>query len=160
MTAPSSVATFGDVNKPKLSLRLTSQKPVTIIQFITLPATIAAWTSPSMAKLLHVPEDGVAVYSTEVFPINGKTFSLKEMQDLVAEGGTIEMLDLNEREVLVFDEEGKLKGLLYNKLATDFVIANANIDSYGTPGEWSKDLDQEKDYIVGLALLCSSSELE
>jgi len=51
-----------------------------------------------------------------VVPKNGKTFSLKEMQGFV--GGYIEMLQLQDGRIMWCNEEGKLKGLPVNSLAT------------------------------------------
>ena len=95
----------------------------------------------------------------EVLPTNGKSFTLKEMQDLVAGGGLIEMMTLAENTILVFDEEGKNKNLTYNELATKEVVAHATIDTFGAPGTYSEYLQGPKDFIVGDALLCTMIEV-
>ena len=99
----------------------------------------------------------------EVKPENSKTFTLKELQTLVADGGRIQMMTLDDETILVFDEEGKLKGengKPYNKEATDLIVSFATIDSYGEPGTYSADLQQLRDWIAGDVLVCSSDELE
>ena len=77
--------------------------------------------------------------SVNVSPKNGKTFSLKELQEYV--GGLIEILYLPEHRLLIINDEGKLLGLEMN------VIASA---IYGR-------LD---DFIVGDAIYCSDEEVE
>lgn len=99
----------------------------------------------------------------EVKPGNGVRFTLKELQNLVADGGLIEMMTLDDDTILVFDEEGKLKGESgkpYNEEATDLVVSFATIDSYGEPGTFSADLQQGRNWIAGDVLVCSSEELE
>lgn len=51
-----------------------------------------------------------------VTPINGKFFSLRELQKYV--GGYIERIDLNNGCAMYVDEEGLLKNLPYNRNAT------------------------------------------
>lgn len=53
---------------------------------------------------------------TEVTPKNGKQFTLEELQALV--GGYIQVVNTNDRRVMVVDEEGKLKDKPYNQAAT------------------------------------------
>lgn len=105
-----------------------------------------------MAKLLKV--DGT---STEVKPAIGKTFELSELQACV--GGTIDMVTLPDDQVIVLNDNGKLEGMVYNAAATKLIVDIAEIDSYGEPGTWSKDLDQERDYLVGDILLCDKTEV-
>lgn len=95
---------------------------------------------------------------SEVRPSNGKSFTLKEMQDLVAGGGNIEMMKLDGNMTLVFDEEGKLKELPYNADATKMVTNSSDLDSFGPPGSWSSDLGRPCDFIVGDALLLSPGQ--
>ena len=64
----------------------------------------------------------------------GEYFSLKELQAAM-DGGWVETINLNGGFVMVIDEEGKLKELPRNNLATEI---------FGAPG----------DYIVGNALVC------
>ena len=77
----------------------------------------------------------------EVVPKNGKYFELKEMQELV--GGYIQFLQLNDDNILVINEEGKLEGLPFNKDATLTAMLDEAIGIL--------------DYIVGDALLCHKS---
>ena len=51
----------------------------------------------------------------EVHPVNGKRFSLEELQGFV--GGLVELLDLGEG-VMWINEEGKLIDLPFNRTAT------------------------------------------
>ena len=50
-------------------------------------------------------------------PKNGTDFSLEELQNVV--GGYIEILDLHNGQIMVVNEEGKLKGLPVNTIATE-----------------------------------------
>ena len=54
----------------------------------------------------------------EVSPADGKTFKLRELQDLV--GGYIELVQLGDA-VLIVNEDEKIKGLPFNREAT-FVL--------------------------------------
>ncbi len=51
-----------------------------------------------------------------VQPANGTDFTLEEMQAIV--GGDIELVFLNETEIMVVNEEGKINDLAYNPAAT------------------------------------------
>jgi hypothetical protein len=77
----------------------------------------------------------------EIFPVDGKSFTLEEMQALV--GGYIEFLYLPDGRIMVINEEGKLTNLTYN----------FNASLYGVQIGIAND-----DYIVGPALLCSNIE--
>ena len=69
--------------------------------------------------------------------VNGKTFSLDELKAFV--GGWIECVTLNDKQVMIVNEEGKLNGLPYNLMATEIIkLAFQPCD----------------DFIVGDALLC------
>ena len=80
---------------------------------------------------------------TEVSPLNNINYSLKEMKDIV--GGYIEILqDLTTNQsVMVVNEEGKLKGLAFNKEGTQILRS------------WGYD-----DFVVGDVLLCSSDRIK
>jgi len=96
-----------------------------------------------MATLIKV--DGT---TEEVTPANGESFTLKELQTLV--GGYIQMVDLAwlkkhgrldpeiDASYMIVDEEGKLKNLLVNEVATKLIAG--------------------RDIIVGRALLCDDKE--
>jgi hypothetical protein len=81
----------------------------------------------------------------KVHPINGKHFSLTELQNFV--GGYIEIcLAQNSTQVLIINEEGRLKSLPKNRRATKAVNGLYL---------WNKD-----DAIFGDALLCDKDLLE
>lgn len=64
------------------------------------------------AKLLKTD-----VTVVEVEPKNGTDFQLEELQEFV--GGHVEVISLNEKQILVINEEGKLLDLPINALATN-----------------------------------------
>jgi len=55
-------------------------------------------------------------HQEEIHPLNGTTFSLEEMQTLV--GGYIQMIWTHDGQIMMVDEEGKLKGKPINHVAT------------------------------------------
>ena len=71
-------------------------------------------------------------------PKNGTDFSLEELQNVV--GGYIEILDLRNGQIIVVNEEGKLKGLPVNQIATEAYCMR--FQPYG-------------DIIVGDVVLCN-----
>lgn len=73
--------------------------------------------------------------------LSPKTFSLRELQDIV--GGFIEVLHLTDEVFMVVDEEGKLKGNFVNMEATK-MVRKCGYD----------------DYIVGDVLVCRSDMIE
>lgn len=73
-------------------------------------------------------------------PKNGRNFDLDEMQ--LAVGGYIEFVYLNDGNVLVVNEEGKLRGLDLNMSATDMAAPTLG----------------PTDCIVGDALCCTPIE--
>lgn len=78
-----------------------------------------------------------------VKPVNGKTFTLKELQTYV--GGSIEMIFTNiGGRVFVVNEEGKLRNLEINYLATLLY----------------QRVFKCTDFLVGDVLLCSDNEIE
>jgi hypothetical protein len=86
-----------------------------------------------MAKIFKT--DG-SILETE--PKNGTHFTLEELKEIV--GGWIEIVYLPNKEMMIIDEEGKLKGKPYNLLATSY---------------WKN----HNDFIVGDVLLCKSSQV-
>ena len=52
-----------------------------------------------------------------VKPRNKKKFSLEEVQEMI--GGYVEIVYLNGDDILLCDEEGRLKSLLTNSMATE-----------------------------------------
>lgn len=73
----------------------------------------------------------------ETQPKNGTDFKLEELNEIV--GGYIEVLTLNDDQIMVINEEGKVYGLPLNLKATDM---------YGL------------DFIVGDVLVCEESEVK
>ncbi|WP_300701012.1 DUF3846 domain-containing protein [Bacteroides sp.] len=80
----------------------------------------------------------------EIIPANGQTFTLKEMQSYV--GGNVQIVELNNENIMAFDEEGKIKGYEMNFCAT--IIARGSRAIYST------------DYIAGDAIVCKSNMFE
>lgn len=78
-----------------------------------------------------------------VQPANGTDFTLEEMQAIV--GGDIELVFLNETEIMVVNEEGKINNLAYNPAATHIFKGNH-------PGA--------SDYIVGDVLVCNDEQIK
>ena len=76
-----------------------------------------------------------------VHPKNGKTFSLKELQQYV--GGYIELVHLNDGRIMVVNEEGKIRKVQENKVATTWLHKYAN----------------NRGYIVGDVLVCNEDEI-
>lgn len=76
----------------------------------------------------------------DVTPKNGRDFQLDELKRFV--GGFIEIVRINDKQIMVVNEEGKLNGLPYNSLATEALILayQGRVD----------------DYIVGDVLLCDN----
>ncbi len=87
------------------------------------------------AKVLKTNGDEVVVT-----PVNGKDFSLKELQGFV--GGYIEIIHVG-NQIMVLNEEGKLQGLAYNDKATKIMVDN-----------------HYHDYAVGDVLVCNPSMIK
>lgn len=80
----------------------------------------------------------------EVNPKNGTDFSLEELQGFV--GGYVQILHMGRGELMVINEEGKLKNLPVNRDAT-------------ACAHWRGRL-LEGDYIVGPVLICHKSQIK
>ena len=82
----------------------------------SMKPTILACPSESLPttreSVLH-KSDGT---SRPFSPADGKTFSLKEVQEMV--GGYVEMIPLSTDRIMLINEEGKLLGLPRNDMAT------------------------------------------
>ena len=78
----------------------------------------------------------------EVNPANGSRFTLAELQAAV--GGYIELLRLNDGRLMVLNDEGKLKGLPFNQMASALAWGRLG------PG----------DYVVGDVLVCVGREID
>lgn len=86
-------------------------------------------------------------FQEEVLPMNGKSFTLAELQTLV--GGYIQMVYTHDDQVMMLDEEGKLKGKAINHVATthfcephqDVIVGDAVI---GTPREMGCNDDDDE----------------
>lgn len=70
-----------------------------------------------MSKSLWIKANGTR---QEVAPKNGKDFKLDELQQMV--GGNIELAETVDGRYLVANEEGRLKELPVNQLATELYI--------------------------------------
>ena len=81
-------------------------------------------------------------YVINIEPKDGKEFSLEEMQTIVS--GYIEIVDLPDGNYMVVNEDGKLKGLAINHVATQ-IYTNA------LPGVY--------DVIVGDVLVCNKHQI-
>lgn len=90
-------------------------------------------------------EDIIIKSNGEIIPVepfNGKYYSLGELQHIVK--GFIEIKELTDNKTMVLNEQGKLDGLPYNKVATEMYR-----DSYlGS-----------NDYIVGDVLICDNKHI-
>ena len=91
-----------------------------------------------MAKLI------TPTISTQVHPNDPPYFSLQEMQEAV--GGYIQFVYLKDGEILVIDDEGKMKGKDPNWQATILAHANQAISP--------------NDLIVGDALYCDAGKID
>lgn len=80
----------------------------------------------------------------EVLPAaGGPAFALSELQGMV--NGYLEALRLSDNQWLVINEEGKLRGLPFNSIATGLAVAHRRIAT--------------DDYIVGPAIVCTTDEM-
>lgn len=91
-----------------------------------------------MAQIINT--DGT---TQTVEPKNGTDFKLEELQEIV--GGYIEIVDLNNGQILVINEEGKLNNLEVNSPATSIAHQAGAIYAW--------------DCIVGNVLLCNSNQV-
>ena len=98
-----------------------------------------------MANLIKVSKEGISNQKPEkVEPENKTNFNLKELYKLL-DCDTIEVVYLSNGDLMIIDENGKLLNKRYNDYATN-VLRNDNTDN--------------RDFIVGSALICNSSELK
>ena len=81
-------------------------------------------------------------YEEDARPINGKTFTLKELQDAV--GGYIEVIRLNDGRLIIVNEEGLLQGLPVNIEATNILRRDHSTTQY----------------IVGTAIVCDADMID
>lgn len=79
----------------------------------------------------------------ETRPANGRDFTLSELQAIV--GGFIEIVPLDEEHIMVVNEEGLLKGLDENKVATSLYHRKNKLTT---------------NYIVGDVLVCRCEEVK
>lgn len=107
-----------------------------------------------MAQILYV--DGT---TQEVQPQNGRSFTLKEAQQIV--GGYVEVIRTHDGRILIVHEEAKLLDMPRNAQATRLVhfptveeqrmmVSQSGVIFVGDPNE--------EDYIAGTALLCEDRE--
>lgn len=78
-----------------------------------------------------------------ITPHNNIAFEIEEAQALV--GGYIQIIHIGNEKVMVFDEEGKLKGKPINQVAT--VVAKMHKAIF------------LNDFIVGDAIICKNNEI-
>tara|TARA_B110000285_G_C15066608_1_gene585490 strand:+ start:145 stop:441 length:297 start_codon:yes stop_codon:yes gene_type:complete len=98
-----------------------------------------------MAKLIKVSKEGISNQKLEkVEPENKTNFNLKELYKLI-DCDTIEVVYLSNGDLMIIDENGKLLEKRYNDYATNILRTNN---------------PENRDFIVGDALICSSSELK
>jgi hypothetical protein len=113
-----------------------------------------------IAKLFH-PNGKIDM----VHPRNGKTFELDELQSVV--GGYIQVIHprSSENSLMVINEEGKLKGLPYNELATKLWLYEGDLTEFGVgkvtiQGMLSQiPIPSPQDFLVGPVLLCHTSQM-
>lgn len=79
----------------------------------------------------------------EVYPENGKDFSLDELQGFV--DGYIEIVWLDKERIMVINEDGKLNNLPINKKATE---------------EYNNSYKGRDGIIVGNALICDNNQVK
>lgn len=91
-----------------------------------------------MAKLYKTSGE-----TLDVEPRNGTDFQYDELNSFV--GGLIEIIWLNNEDLMVVNEEGKLKDLPFNEKATEL---------YGSI------FGESTDFIVGDALICKSNQIK
>lgn len=89
--------------------------------------------------LLSVQSDNKMSKYTKVYPRNGSDFKLDELYQFVGE--PIEMVYIDDEHFMIINEEGKLKDLPLNMVAT--IISNLLPD----------------DVIVGNALVCGKDQV-
>lgn len=90
-----------------------------------------------MAKIIKTNGDEI-----EVAPKNGKDFKLEELNEIV--DGYIEIVWLPNDEIMVVNEDGKLRKLPVNQKATEIYF-----NAFNYP-----------DIIVGDVLLCNANQVE
>lgn len=81
-----------------------------------------------------------------VEPKNKRDFSLEELQKIV--GGYIEIVPLDNDQIIVLNEEGKLMGLKVNEIATTLYH------------EVNRFARSRMDFIVGDVLVCNSEQVK
>ena len=77
----------------------------------------------------------------DIEPKNGQDFQLEELQTIV--GGLIQIIEINDTEIMVINEEGKLENLPLNEQATAI---------------YQKQVC-EGDFIIGDVLICKNEEV-
>ena len=94
---------------------------------------------------------GYAEVVTEVFPKNGKTFTLEELQGFVEGNGskTIQYLPLPDGRVMFANDNGRIVGLPQNFAASTFWREQYPIEKYPHNNEG---------IIVGTVVVCSRKE--
>ena len=101
------------------------------------PQTDEQATETKSAKIIYTDKE-----AEDYTPKNGKTFALTEIQEII--GGYIEPIRLNDRRIIIVDEDGKSKDKAVNIPATNILRR----DHFTT------------DYIVGTAIVCDADMVE
>src|SRR5947207_11732761 len=111
-----------------------------------------------MAKIIRA--DGS---TQEIRPENGTNFRLKEAQEIV--GGTVEVIDLPDGNIMIANDESKILDLPRNEQATRLANfptvgeRNMEIAERRARGEFIIDAtDGEEDYVAGDVLVCKDEE--
>ena len=97
-----------------------------------------------MGYLIKVKEHSYKQDPEEITPENGTNFKLKELYEML-DCKTIEIVGLSSCQIMVIDEEGKMNDSPYNDMATHY---------------FRKAHPETRDFIVGNALVCSTSDVE
>jgi hypothetical protein len=79
----------------------------------------------------------------EIVPKDGKYFTLTELQVIVE--GYIETVEINNTDIMIINEDGKINHLPYNKIATQI---------------FQKKYPDNEDHIVGNAIICDKSQVQ
>lgn len=82
----------------------------------------------TIKKAIYLKTDGT---SKEITPVDGKNFSLKELQDYVGGSRVIDIQDLpKSNRVMILDDNGKCEGQPKNEKATEIWKEEYPIEEY------------------------------
>ena len=89
----------------------------------------------------------------EAIPKDGVAFTVRELQDLIQ--GFVEIVDIDDELIMVYDVEGAEKGKIYNETATRILYRAYQEDH-------KNDTDEEREqaepfrFVSGYALVCGN----